>query len=273
MERGLMQETPIIDAARLEGMLDAPDVVLVDVRPPQLYARGHVPGAVNLPMFVLGSSQSGVPAADALARALGTVGISTDKHIVVYDDGGSPAAARLFWMLSFYRHARVSVLDGGIRTWAGRGYALDVVRPQVYAAQYAIAPADTSLGISTDELLGSLDDAGLVVLDARTTSEYHGLEITAARNGHIPGAVNIEWSESLEMGEDGIQLRSSSDLLRMFGDTGVTPAQRVVVHCQSGHRASHSFLTLKHLGYPNVSHYAAGWQEWGNRPDTPVVSE
>jgi thiosulfate/3-mercaptopyruvate sulfurtransferase len=268
-----MQQTPIVDVSRLEAILDTPDMVLVDVRPPQLYARGHVPGAVNLPMFMLSSSRSGVPAADVLARALGKVGISADKQIVVYDDGGSPAAARLFWMLNYYRHTRVSVLDGGIRAWAGRGNALDAGMPELHSTEYAIASPNASLGINTDELLGSLDDTNLVILDARGASEYHGLEVTAARNGHIPEAVNIEWSDSLEMGEDWIRLRSSSDLLRMFEDAGVTPAQRIVVHCQSGHRASHTFLTLKHLGYPNVSHYAAGWQEWGNRPDTPVVSE
>jgi thiosulfate/3-mercaptopyruvate sulfurtransferase len=204
---------------------------------------------------------------------LGTAGITAGQHIVLYDDGGSPTAARLFWILSYYQHARLSVLDGGIRAWAARGYPLEAARPESPPEGYIMAPPDVSLAISTDELLGALGDPDLVVVDTRDPAEYHGLQITAARNGHIPRAVNVEWSESLEMGDDGIHLRSRADLLRMFTDAGVTPERRIVVHCQSGHRASHSFLTLKHLGYPSVSHYAAGWQEWGNRPDTPVVSE
>jgi thiosulfate/3-mercaptopyruvate sulfurtransferase len=268
-----MNETLIVAAARLTEMLENAGVVLVDVRPPQLYARGHVPGAVNLPAFLLGGSNGGVPGADALARSLGKLGISSEHHIVAYDDGASPAAARLFWILSYYRHTGVSVLDGGIRAWASRGYALDAGMAQVNGVEYSIGEPDTSLAVSAEELLGSLDDDDLVVLDVRGNSEYGGSQMTAARNGHIPNAVNVEWSESLEAGEDGIQLRPRSDLERMFSNAGVTPDRRIVVHCQSGNRASHSFLTLKYLGYPNVSHYALGWQEWGNRPDTPVVSE
>jgi thiosulfate/3-mercaptopyruvate sulfurtransferase len=142
---------------------------------------------------------------------------------------------------------------------------------QVDSVEYAIREPDTSLAVSTEDLLESLDDHELMVLDVRASAEYEGFQMTAARNGHIPNAVNIEWSESLEAGENGIQLRPRTDLEHTFMGAGVTPDRRIVVYCQSGHRASHSFLTLKHLGYPSVAQYAAGWQEWGNRPDTPVV--
>jgi len=211
-----------------------------------------------------------VPAAEGLARSLGKLGIVSDQYIVAYDDGASPAAARLFWVLSYYRHARVSVLDGGIRAWATRGYPLDSGLRQANGAEYSIGEPDTSISVSAEELLESLHDDELMVLDVRARAEYQGFQMTAARNGHIPNAVNIEWSESLEAGETGIQLRPRAELERAFSGPGVTPERRIVVYCQSGHRASHSFLTLKHLGYPRVAQYAAGWQEWGNRPDTPV---
>lgn len=268
-----MNEKPIVDAASLVDTLRASDVVLVDVRPPQLYARGHIPGAVNLSAILLGGPNGGVPAADALARSLGKLGITSERHIVAYDDGASPTAARLFWILSYYRHARISVLDGGIRAWATRGYAMDTSISQVNRVKYEIGQPDTSLAVSTEELLTHLDDDDLVVLDVRASSEYLGFQMSAARNGHIPNAVNVEWSESLEVGQGGIRLRSLAELEGMFTDAGVTPDRRIVVHCQSGNRAAHSFLTLKHLGYPHVSHYALGWQEWGNRSDTPVVTE
>jgi thiosulfate/3-mercaptopyruvate sulfurtransferase len=268
-----MSETPVLNAEQVAERLRTSDIVLVDVRPPQLYARGHVPGAVNLPTFLLGGSQGDMPAAEGLVRSFGKLGISADRYIVAYDDGASPAAARLFWVLSYYRHARVSVLDGGIRAWTSRGYPLESGAREVDAVEYSIGEPDTSLSVSTDDLLKSLDDDELLLLDVRAIAEYQGLQTTAARNGHIPNAVHIEWRESLEAGENGIQLRPRADLERTFVGAGVTSDRRIVVYCQSGQRASHAFLTLKHLGYPHVAQYGAGWQEWGNRPDTPVDPE
>ena len=112
-----------------------------------------------------------------------------------------------------------------------------------------------------------------VILDVRTPSEYLGLRRTAGRNGHVPGAVNIDWQDNLSAGNDDIpRLLDDRELHLMYESAGVTPDKLVLVHCQTGVRSSETFMVLKELGYPRVANYVAGWQEWGNRTDTPVES-
>jgi thiosulfate/3-mercaptopyruvate sulfurtransferase len=123
----------------------------------------------------------------------------------------------------------------------------------------------------TEDIMDSFDDPDVVILDTRSAEEFAGFRATAARNGHIPCAVNVDWTANLAYGDDGaIRLKSAAELRELYDRAGATSDKRVIVHCQSGTRATHTFVALKELGYERVSHYAAGWSEWGNRLDTPV---
>jgi thiosulfate/3-mercaptopyruvate sulfurtransferase len=226
---------------------------------------------VNLPVFFLGGPGGGPPAPEALAPRLGSLGISRDTHVVAYDEGNSPSAARLFWVLRYLNHPRVSILDGGITNWRheGRDWEYSLIRPQ--AVEYAPGPLDDSVVATLGEVRGLLDSDSGSIVDVRSPGEYLGVQTSAARNGHIPGAVNIDCTNNLQASDDGIALlRSDGDLSLLYQEAGVTPDKRVVVYCQSGARAAETFFVLQKLGYPSVALYTPGWQEWGNRSDTPV---
>lgn len=269
-----MDEPIVVDPQWLEERLDEPSTIAVDVRPPPFYGQAHLPNAVSLPVFMVMGLAAGSPPLQGMGEMLGNLGIRPGTHIVAYDDGASTAAATLFRLLRMVNHPVASVLDGGITRWMheGRRTVHDRVRREPVA--YEVDELNRRLWVETDELLQALDRNDLVVVDVRSPAEYLGLESTAARDGHIPGAVNVDWRNHLERDEDGLYRMRSDDALRdLYAQAGVTQDKRVVVYCQVGQRASLAFLALQKLGYPDVVTYLPGWQEWGNRRDTPVEPE
>jgi thiosulfate/3-mercaptopyruvate sulfurtransferase len=135
---------------------------------------------------------------------------------------------------------------------------------------YEASPGDDSVVARIAEARAALDDPETVFVDTRTPAEYLGLRPTARHDGHIPGAINVDWSNTFRL-EGGIAVLDETDrLVSLYREAGVGPEQKVIVYCASGMRASHSFAVLRSLGYPRVTMYVPGWNEWGNRDDTPV---
>lgn len=246
----------------------ATGVMLVDARPPFFYAQGHLPGAVSLPALLLAGPSEPVPA--TVAARLGRTGIRPDSHIVLYDDGASPTASAVAWVLTYCGHERISLLDGGITKWASEGRELSYVAETPPPAEYIPGGVRSDLLARLDDLTAAINDSSAIILDVRHPSEYLGVQMTARRNGHVPGAINVDWSNN-QTDEGGVaRLRSVDELQALYRDAGVTPERPVIVHCQSGHRSTFTVAVLRHLGYERVRNYAAGWQEWGNRADTPI---
>ena len=103
--------------------------------------------------------------------------------------------------------------------------------------------------------------------DARGPLEYSGEKVLAAKGGHIPGAVNFEWTAGMDLND---HLRIRHDIAEVLQKLGITPDKEVITHCQSHRRSGFTYLVAKALGYPRVKAYAGSWSEWGNHPDTPV---
>lgn len=251
----------LVPSAQLNGMLGRNDVRVIDVRPKQDYDAGHIPKALSIPADSVNDPTAQVEGArlpdDKLAELFGSRGIDKNTHVVLYDDKGGFHAARLFWMLDYFGHRKVSILNGGIQKWTADGHKLSRDQVKVRPAQFTPTPMDRRIA-SADWLLERRDDPNVVVIDVRPPALY--------QKGHIPWARSIPWAQNLAA--DGT-MKSADDLLAHFAAHGVTPDKNIASHCQDGKASAQSYFTLRLLGFPRVRSYDRSWAEWGNADDLP----
>ena len=260
----------------LQGRLGDPGVrVLETSTSRQLYDEAHIPGALwvepHADLLRNGDESSGyVLTAPQFAALMGRLGIAPETTIVWYGDRNSAYAIRGFWTTDYYQHpGGYHVLEGGRERWVAEGRPLTAEMTEVTSASYAEPRwIDESNQATWSSVRDAIGHDGKVVLDVRGRDEYDGTNVRAARGGHVPGAVHLEWTDAM----DGANLlKPVEELRRMYESRGVTPDKEVIAHCQLGVRAAHSWFVLKHvLGYPEVRNYDGSWQEWGNREDSPI---
>jgi len=254
----------------LQRKLGAENLCIIDVRPAEDYANGHIPGATHFDLFGL----SLIDTSDAPLKAfmfmihhvLELRGVSESKEVVFYEDNSGMRAARGLWFLEFFGHPNVKMLDGGFQAWKAAGAPIATEATPPKAAAFKIAERRDVLA-STDDVLRSLDQKQIAILDTRSEGEYRGTHVRAARGGAIPGAIHIEWTDNIAA--DG-KFKSNADLKTMYDKAGITADKEVVSYCQGGYRAAHSYVALRLLGFPKVRNYIGSWKEWGDRADLPI---
>ena len=262
----------LLEPSQLPSQLDPARFRLVDLSRSEQYAAAHIPGAVHLPP---GSTASPAPRPGLLPdlqhlqHILGSLGHHDQLHYIVYDDEGGGWAGRFIWLLDSIGHERYSYLNGGLVAWHGEGLPLEQQSNHVEPTQPSLS-IDSSVTIDLDTLLADLHNPDRVIWDARSPGEYRGERVFAAKGGHIPGAINFEWTSGMDP-QRGLRLRE--DLASKLAALGITPDREVVTHCQSHHRSGFTYLAAKILGYPRVKAYAGSWSEWGNHPATPVETQ
>lgn len=247
------------------------EVVVFDIgRSFEAYSEGHVPGAAWVDRSIIAATVDGVssvlPDPEIVAADLEELGLSSDTPVVVYDAGSSTWASRLFWALEYIGHEQVHVLDGGLATWQSSGAELstDVALPQRGEFTLDLRP---DLLADYDYIIEHLDSDDVLVLDARSPEEYAGTDVRAARGGHIPGSVNIDWVNN--RAEDG-RFLSIEQLSQVYSDALEGRNGPAITLCQGGFRAAHSYVALRVLGYEDARMYDGSWAEWGNREDSPI---
>jgi len=266
--------TPLLfDPQHLAGQLDDPALLVVDLSEPEVYGAGHVPGAVHLDYESLLRAEPPVlglvPHGDTLGRILAARGISDDKRIIAYDDEGNGRAARLVWMLAALGHPAHGLLDGGRVAWQAAGLPLEATQTSVTPTNYRPRFEHPELIAALPDVLAGIEDSSTLILDNRSPEEFRGDNVRAARAGHIPGAINLDWVHAMDEA-NGLRLKPVDTLREDFEAAGVTPDKTVITHCQTHHRSSLTLFALRYLGYPYVRGYAGSWSEWGNRDDTPI---
>ena len=257
-------------AERLDQGSNPSNLLIAQVTSPDVYAAGHVPGAVHV---APGDLVSGIPPATgqlpdrgALTALFRRIGYTHGAEVITLDDEGGGWAGRLAWTLDIVGNRNWRYLDGGLNAWAAAGLLVD-------RGPVRVSPSDVEVSIDTgpiaeaDDLLGRLGDEDLVIWDCRSAAEFAGRRRTALRPGHIPGAVNLDW---LDLMDDERDLRLVEDLEALLADYGVVRERDVITHCQTHHRSGLTYMAARLLDFPRIRAYHGSWSEWGNRPDTPV---
>ena len=259
----------LLEPSALPDQLDPARFRLVDLSRSEQYLAAHIPGAVHVPPGSLASPAprpGPLPDLEIVQHILGSLGHHSDLHYIVYDDEGGGWAGRFIWMLDCVGHTRYSYLNGGLIAWHEDGLPLEQQVNQVEPTQPNVQiNHDHTIDLPT--LMADLDNPDRVIWDARSPAEYSGERVCAAKGGHIPGAINFEWTAGMDT-QRGLRLRD--DLAKRLQALGITPDHEIVTHCQTHHRSGFTYLAAKILGYPRVKAYAGSWSEWGNHPDTPV---
>jgi thiosulfate/3-mercaptopyruvate sulfurtransferase len=262
----------LLEPDELEANLGQEDLLVVDLSRPDTYARFHIPGAVHLDYARIIAAQKPVmglvPDDAALAAVFSAIGIDARTHVVAYDDEGGGRAARLLWTLEVAGHNSFSLLNGGLHAWANEGHPLDSA-PVTPVARVFEVHRNPAPDADSSYIMAHLDSDDCVLLDARSPDEYNGIRKFAERAGHIPGAVNFEWTEAMDQGRN-LRLKPADELKKLLAERGITPEKEVIAYCQTHHRSAHTCLMLQCMGFERVKGYAGSWSDWGNNPDLPV---
>jgi thiosulfate/3-mercaptopyruvate sulfurtransferase len=272
--------TPLIDVPRLSTMLEtAEDLVLLDIRwslatggDHNGYASGHIPGAQFLHMERDLSSVPGadgrhpLPAATDFAEAVRRVGVSDGSVVVCYDAGPGTSAARAWWLLRYFGHGAVFVLDGGLAAWTRVGLPVSTAETAVKPGDFTVRPS-LAPTVDVQGVLAAARDN--VLLDARDRERFLGLtEPVDKAAGHIPGAVSAPTHEN--MSPDGL-FRPAAELRARFAALGVSQDRPATVYCGSGVTAAHEILALEVAGYP-AALYPGSWSHWIEDSSRPVAT-
>jgi len=244
--------------------------LLLDLRPPEAYAAGHIPSAIHLDLWGVSLIDTDPAPLKAfmwmIEHVFAVHGVDASTAVVVYDEQSGVRAARAFWFLEHFGHPSVRLLDGGFNAWAASGLPVTRDASPPPKSEWTGGRDERTLATwkNVKNAIGSSD---AVIVDTRTDAEHEGSLVRARRGGAVPGAVHIEWTRNLaESGE----VKPASDLKKMYTDAGVTPDREVITYCQGGYRAANSYLALRLLGYPRVRMYIGSWKEWGDREDLPI---
>ncbi len=268
---------PLVDPAWLVRHLDAPDLVVADVRwipggtasdVVAAFAAGHLPGAVLLDVDRDLAAPAGaggrhpLPTPEAFAGAMSRAGIGDATPVVAVDDAGGSVAARLWWMLDVLGHP-VAVLDGGSQGWPG---AMDDGAPAPAPASFTPVAWPAGSIVDADRVATILRAGEAAVVDARAGERFRGeVEPIDAVAGHVPGAVSAPWADNLDPRTG--RFRSPDSLRRRFEALGA--GDGAVAMCGSGVTACHDLLAMRVAGLDRTRLFAGSWSGWiadGARP-------
>jgi thiosulfate/3-mercaptopyruvate sulfurtransferase len=262
----------IVSPQELASLLEqtGPRPLVLDLRPSEAYASGHIPAAIHLDLWGVSLIDTDPAPLKAflwmIEHVLAVHGVDATTPVVVYDEQSGVRAARAFWFLEHFGHPSARILDGGFNAWIAAGLAVtrDATPPPKSEWTGIRDPRPLATWKEVKDAIGR-DDA--VIVDTRSDAEYEGSLVRARRGGAVPGAVHIEWTRNLDKSGE---FKSADELKEMYTGAGVTPDREVITYCQGGYRAANTYLALRLLGYPRVRMYIGSWKEWGDREDLPI---
>ena len=279
-----MTVEPLVTPEWLADHNDDPNVRPVDVRwyltePGRgraEYAEAHIPGAPFMDLETELSAPRGsgpgrhpLPSPEDFAAVAGRAGIGPNTHVIAYDSSGGAAAARLWWLLRYFGHDQVSLLDCGWPAWLAGGYPTDSATPNISPATFAAVPRPEMV-VDAAAVDALRRDSRALLLDARANERYEGrVEPIDPQAGHIPGARSAPYAGNLR--QDGT-FKLPDELRDRYLDLGADVATTIVCYCGSGVTAAHDVLALHLAGRTDAKIYEGSWSDWSSDPARPVAT-
>jgi thiosulfate/3-mercaptopyruvate sulfurtransferase len=282
LTNSVVNATDMVDATEVAAALKRGAIVW-DVRGADDYAKGHIPGAVNIGNVAIvlrnSNTEDFIPTAQ-VEKLLNDAGIDLSKEIVVYSRMGDPVAHLGLITVRHFGGKRGKVFHGGMDEWQAAGQPVAKEASRLPSVEQKLT-IDPTVQIHLTEVLSKVKSQGVQFIDTRTPREYSGDDIRALRGGHIPGAVSIPFEQNwvdpdtgakLAKGElkarDGMALKSAAQLKALYA--GLDPAKETIVYCQSGGRASVTASVLRSLGFEKVRVFEESWLGYGNNLSAPA---
>ncbi|NNM52571.1 MAG: sulfurtransferase [Pseudomonadales bacterium] len=264
----------LIEPEYLVEHLNTPNLLIVDLSKAQLHAEAHIAGAVHLPashlLRGLPPAHGLLPDPSTLESILSFLGLQDDTHVIAYDDEGGGWAGRFLWTLELVGHKNYSYLNGGLVAWLAANLPVETTLHLPQPSQYSMTLHTQHLA-ELDYVLHRLDHEDMVIWDARSPEEFDGTRQFAQRGGHIPGAINYEWTRAMDTSRH-LRLRPLEELRAELATLGIVPDKEIITHCQTHHRSGLTWLVGRLLDFPRLRAYAGSWGEWGNLRHTPITT-
>ncbi|MBI3403124.1 MAG: sulfurtransferase [Acidobacteria bacterium] len=248
-------------------------VRIVDMRQSG-FAAGHVPGAVWLSPVAIRDGQAPptfLPTQAVFEAMMAKLGISNSTRVVVYDERGGIYAARLWWILNYFGHSNVALMNGGWTKWSAEHRPTTQITSEttpVPAGRFTATPQPKWIATASD-VVAAIEKPGIRIVDARTQNEIDGKDLRGIkRGGFIKSSTPVYWEDLLD--PQAKTFKPADEIRKIYEDRGIVPSQEVIAYCQVGMRASVDLFALHLIGYDKLRNYYGAWEEWGNRDDLPI---
>ncbi len=246
------------------------NVRIVDMRRSG-YDAGHLPQAVYLAPEAIRDANSAptfLPSPAAFKAMMEKLGISDSTRVIVYDESGI-YAPRLWWILNYFGHPNVALVNGGWRKWTSEQRPAPTAVPVIAgAAQFTPRPQPKWLATASD-VVAAINKPAVKIVDARTDREIGGApQANIKRGGFVPSSIPVYYEELLDPTRR--TFKSADEIKQIYESRGILPSHEVIVYCLVGMRASVDLFALHLIGYDNLRNYYGAWEEWGNRDDLPL---
>lgn len=278
-----MHENTLISPEQLQTLMTSLPTVVIDTRAPGAYAKGHIPGAVNIHeifTYLATSDTEGMATLKGkFAEAFGAAGLSGEEVAVLYEDtmnSGYGQSCRGYFLLKYLGYPKAVVLHGGYQAWVHDGYetSTEVVNPQ--PKTFPVDDGAAEIMLDKDAMLKALEDPSIIKLDVRDVDEWVGISSSpygvdfCPRKGRLPGAKWLEWYRVMKPGDDVPVFKTKDELAAEFQSVGIKASSKVYLYCFKGARASNTYVALKEAGVEDVGIYFGSWNEWSRDPSLPI---
>ena len=263
-------QSPVISAKDLASEIKSnKNLVIVDVNPPETYAKQHVQGAINVffkELYQPNSVEGKLKPASELATILGKKGISNTAKIVVYENESNKHNNRVWWILKSLGTKDVWTLHVDSKEFAAAQITMNSVPSTAKPTTFTVTESPYK-SLTMDEVKNL--PKGTLLLDGREKEEFEGVDAAKKSKGHIPGAV---WMNYREVLTPTGAFKTKDEIVAAAAKYGATPEKPIVVYCNSGVKASTLLVGLKEIaGFQNVQYYGGSYADWSSNPANPIV--